>query len=553
MLSENTRIEYKSILKIRTGDKGFKDLAVTCVCLANAQGGIIAIGIEDKSKEPLPNQTITQEELNNAVTKLRSLCYNVGIGNSEVLTHKNKGEYFELTIYPSLKTIATTNDGKVFIRIADQCQAVRSEDLTRLASEKDAFQWELQLRNLTLVDKNIEYLEAFSIDIRKSDRVKPHVKAMSDKEIGEHYHLIDSGKLTNLGVLWIGSSLQRSRLSFPITVQYIVYDINEEKVRKESWHDNTLNPKELVHDIERQAVELTYFHEFPQGLFRNRIRHYDAKLIRELLINAIAHKHYTISGDIFIEVYPDRVEFTNPGGLPLGVTSNNILHTRMRRNPYLITILHDLKLMEGEGTGYDLIYEIDSRDSKPFPEIVSDFNYMKVSQSSKILDEEAVLLLDYIAQHYTLSQKEFTVLGIIARHKKIGSPKLSKELQLTEDDRLRNYVSRLVEWKILLSRNYGKGTEYLINPTLITSSKINMKPTLKVIEPHVLKALIQEDLKYNPKSQISEIHSRIPEVLIEDVRKMLYKMVKEEILEYEGGKTYRKYSLAKTKRNEKEK
>ena len=38
-------------LKIRTGDKGFKELAVTCVAFANAQGGILYIGIEDESKE----------------------------------------------------------------------------------------------------------------------------------------------------------------------------------------------------------------------------------------------------------------------------------------------------------------------------------------------------------------------------------------------------------------------------------------------------------------------------------------------------------------------
>lgn len=79
-----------------------------------------------------------------------------------------------------------------------------------------------------------------------------------------------------------------------------------------------------------------------------------------------------------------------------------------------------------------------------------------------------------------------------------------------------------------------------------------MKPTLKVIESHVLKALIEEDLKINPKSQISEIQSRLPDVLIEDIRKILYKMIKEEILECEGGKTYSKYSLAGKKRNEKE-
>jgi ATP-dependent DNA helicase RecG len=557
MASENTTTEYKSIRKIRNSDgsvnhDGLKDLATTCVGFANKEGGTITIGFEDKTKEPEIGQKITQDELNKAVRKLHSLCYNVGIRNSEVLTHKNGGEYFELTIYPSHQTIATTSDGKVYIRIAEESKPIRSEDLTRLAAEKNAFQWELHIRNFELLDENIANLERFASNIRKSDRVKSIIKEMTDKEIGEHYHLTDIGKLTNLGILWIGTSSQRSRLSFPITVQYIVYDENEEKIRKESWYDNTLNPQDLVHDIERQAVELTYFHEFPQGLFRNRIRHFDEKVIRELLINAIAHKHYTISGDIFIEVYPDRVEFTNPGGLPLGVTPNNILHTRMRRNPHLINILHDLKLMEGEGTGYDLIYAIDSRDSKQFPEILTDFNYLKVSQSSKILDEEVVLLLDFIAQHYTLTQREFTVLGIIARHKKIGSPKLSRELQLPEDDRLRNYVARLVEQKVLLTRNQGKGTEYLINPTLITNSTINMKPTLKLIEPHRLKALIEEDLKINPKSLISEIQSRFPDVLPEDLQKMLYKMVKSEVLKTEGGKAYRKYSLAEKKTNEKE-
>jgi len=39
------------------------------------------------------------------------------------------------------KSIATTSDGKVFIRIGDQCQPARSEDLVHLAIEKDAFQW----------------------------------------------------------------------------------------------------------------------------------------------------------------------------------------------------------------------------------------------------------------------------------------------------------------------------------------------------------------------------------------------------------------------------
>lgn len=331
----------------------------------------------------------------------------------------------------------------------------------------------------------------------------------------------------------------------------------ENKVRKEAWHDFSLNPKELILNIEKEATELTYFHEFPQGLFRKRIRYYDSKVIRELLINAIAHKQYTISGDIFIEVYPDRLEITNPGGLPLGITKDNILHKRHRRNPHLIRILHDLKLMEGEGTGYDLIYEINSRDSKPYPTIISEYDSTKVIQSSKIMDEESVLLIDFISQNYSLSQKDFIVLGIVARHKKIGSTKLTKELQLNEEARLRSYLNRLLEQNILIIRGSRKAAEYLINPTLITNSKLNIRPTLKVIEPHRLKALIEEDLKLHPQSTISEIQKRIVDVPIEDIRKHIYQLVKDELLEHSGGKTYRKYWLKqkenkkKTKRNPK--
>ena len=318
----------------------------------------------------------------------------------------------------------------------------------------------------------------------------------------------------------------------------------EKKIRKEDWNDYSMNPKELLLDIEKKAVELAYFDEFPNGLFRNKIRHYDERLIRELLINAIAHKSYTISGDIFIKVFPDRLEITNPGGLPLGITKDNILHSVSRRNPHLIRLLHDLKLMEGEGSGYDLIYEITGRDAKPFPVVYSDFNATTVIQYSKVLNEEAVLLIDFIAKNYQLLQKEYIVLGIVARHNKVPATQLIKELQLTEEERLASYVNKLLEKAILITRGVKKGTEYLLNPKLITSSKINIKPTLKTIEPHRLKALIIEDLERYPKSSIADISKRLPDVLIVDLRKCIYKMATDGKLIYEGGKTYRKYSVA---------
>jgi len=545
METENTITEYKSLRKINTGDAGFKDLAVTCVCLANTQGGKLIIGIEDKEKEPLNNQTITIEQMNKTITRLRSLCFNVGFVLNDVEKHSNGGEYFSITVLPTSKSLATTSDGKIYIRIGDQCQAARGEDVLRIASEKDAFQWELQHRNYNINQIPSDNIDWFVSQIRDSDRVKQFVKELSEIEILEHYNLIQNNTLTNLGVLWLGTAQMRSRLVYPITVQYIVYDEIEKKVRKEDWLDYSKNPKELILDIEKTAVELTYFDEFPQGFFRNKIPHYDKRLIRELLINSIVHKSFTIAGDIFIKVYPDRLEITNPGGLPLGITKDNILHTTSRRNPHLIRVFHDLKLMEGEGSGYDLIYEIASRDSKSFPIINSDFNTTNVIQYSKIMDDEALLIVDFIAKNYPLSQKELIVLGIVARHKKILTTILTKELQLSDEERLRSFVGKLLDKSILITRGIKKGTEYLINPKLISSSKINIKPTLKVIEPHRLEALIIEDLLRYPKSKSADIQKRIEELPIKDIRKKLLVMETEGKVLTEGSKKGKVYYVAK--------
>lgn len=68
-MTEKRTKEFKSIRKIHSGDKGFKDLSVTCVALANAQGGTIYVGIEDETKDPFPNQIVEDEEINDTISR----------------------------------------------------------------------------------------------------------------------------------------------------------------------------------------------------------------------------------------------------------------------------------------------------------------------------------------------------------------------------------------------------------------------------------------------------------------------------------------------------
>lgn len=540
---ENSNTEYKSLKKAIGQKSDVESLAETCVCFANARGGTLIIGIEDKQSNPPLKQKINIEEMNKVMSRLRSLTDGVGLVNPEIITHENGGEYFIIKILPSSRTIATTTSGKVLIRISDNCHSVSSEELTNLAAEKNAFQWELvvaQKINLALAD--VEQVAFFLSNIKKSEKVSDFIKQKSDGEILEFYQLLSpEGYLTNLGVLWLGTPAQRARLSYPITFQYLVYNDRGEKIREKKYHFHQYNPMQLLLEIEKEAVELTYASQLTNGLFRETVRNYPKEVIRELLINSIAHKRYTSSGDIFLEVYPDRIVFTNPGGLPIGVSKDNILHERQRRNPHLIQTLHDLKLMEGEGSGYDLVYEKLSLDAKPFPEIESSFTKMTVTVYSGIIDEEALSVIDYINKHFQLTQKESITLGIIATHKKLLSTQLSVMLQLNAEDKMKYWLGSLLDKNILISRGVKKGTEYLLNPDLFSQAKLNLTPSLKTIEPHKLKALILEDLKYNGKSSMKQIQQRLSEVLPQDIQKTMYKMAREGEVLTEGVPKQRTY------------
>ena len=549
---ENNKVEYKSLKKVFGKNADLKDLAKTCVCMANAQGGYLILGVEDKNKLPPKLQKIEQEKINKVIKTLRSFTDSVGLVNPYIKTHENGGEYAVIQIYPSLKTIATTSDGRVYIRIGDECVPIKGEELTRLAHEKGAFQWELVTTRYTLSDVPQENIIKFIDDIRGSQRVSEFIKDKENYEILEYFHLIDDGKLTNLGILWLGDYKQRGKLNYPLTVQYILYNENEEKIRKVEWNINQYNPKELLLEIEKEAVELNYSFEIPNGLFRKQVRHYDKTVIRELLVNAFVHKSYTISGDIFILVYKDRLEIKNPGGLPLGVTKDNILHQVQRRNPKLIDTFKALNLMESEGSGYDLIYEKLSFDGKRFPEIQNDINYVKVTIYSNIVDEDVLQILDFLAKHYQLTQKEIITLGVIIREKKISGFELAKILQLQDDERLRKWVGGLIEKNIVLTEGRTKGLMYIINPKVISSMEHNLKPSLKTMEEHTLRALIKEDLKAHPKSKISQIHQRMDDLDLKYLRRIVYKMYKDGELEREGIRSNMVYFLANKKRNEKE-
>ena len=71
--NEDSNRDFKSLRKAIGSKSDVASLADTCVCFANAQGGELVIGIEDKESEPPSKQKIDIDEMNKVVARIRDL------------------------------------------------------------------------------------------------------------------------------------------------------------------------------------------------------------------------------------------------------------------------------------------------------------------------------------------------------------------------------------------------------------------------------------------------------------------------------------------------
>ena len=71
--------------------------------------------------------------------------------------------------------------------------------------------------------------------------------------------------------------------------------------------------------------------------------------VEEAIRNAFIHRDWHLNGKIMVEMYSDRIEITSHGGLPSGITQENMLASRHYRNPILANMFEQVKQTEGKG------------------------------------------------------------------------------------------------------------------------------------------------------------------------------------------------------------
>ena len=114
------------------------------------------------------------------------------------------------------------------------------------------------------------------------------------------------------------------------------------------------------------------------GLLRIDKRDYPEVAVREALLNSLVHRDYGFSASTLISVYSDRIEFISIGGLPTGVTLDDVLlGLSVCRNPKLANVFYRLELIEAYGTGLRKIMNAYKGSGKT-PEIETTNNALKI-------------------------------------------------------------------------------------------------------------------------------------------------------------------------------
>lgn len=120
---------------------------------------------------------------------------------------------------------------------------------------------------------------------------------------------------------------------------------------------------------------------------RIELHEYPRVVIRELVVNMIAHRDYANAmSSSRVMLFRNRIEWLNPGGLPAGVTVQDILAAQASRNPVILSILYESGYVEAIGQGIDTVVTVLAREAMEPPRFEDSESFFRVMVFGKPLE-----------------------------------------------------------------------------------------------------------------------------------------------------------------------
>ncbi len=214
------------------------------------------------------------------------------------------------------------------------------------------------------------------------------------------------------GVLLFGMLDKRLEL-FPNTMVRCARFKGKTKVKFIDQVD-ICEPLALAVDVALEFVRKHSMVAYEIGAVRRKeVFQYPPQVVREAVINAVVHADYSIKGStIQIAIFDDRMEITNPGALPFGLSMETALSGFSQlRNKVIGRVFRELGLIEHWGTGLGRMIEICQEQGMSEPLFEEVDNYFKVTlfhgnQSPQISEKWEEVLVTYLGQNNKITAKQ---------------------------------------------------------------------------------------------------------------------------------------------------
>lgn len=447
-----------------------KDLIEAVVCMANAQGGEIYLGVEDDG-------TVTGLHANHQ--HLDSLAALIANRTQPAITAivesllVNALLVARITVPKSANPVAT-NDG-VLKRRRLQANG-KPECVPYLPHEFSA-----RLASFSLLDmsaKAIAGAKLTDFDPIERARLRQFIERfngdralleLDDTQLDAALGLTvrtEHGYLPSLtGLLLLGHEASLRALVPTHEIAFQILD-GEEVRFNEFSRAPLLRAFEWVETLFKP---LNTEREFQSGLFRVAVPKVDHRAFREAIANAITHRDYSLRGAVHIRLTGDTLLISNPGGFIEGVTLNNLLTTEPRpRNPALADALKRIGLVERTGRGVDLIYRGMLRFGRHNPDFSQSDSHSVVLRLSMAAADEAflkIVLEEEARRGSLLPIDSLIILAALREQRRTSSEQLAEWLQ-KDISRVANSVESLVEAGLLQAHGAGRGRSYTLSPRL---------------------------------------------------------------------------------------
>jgi len=426
-------------------------LAETLVAFANAEGGTLLLGAPKGLSDP---DTALDRALQAALATDPPLI--IPLPKVEEVNGK---PVLVVSVPPGLPHVYSYK-GKYLIRDGARNRPLTPSQLRRLMMERGAVSFEALVPDgARLDDVDCEKAEAYLAML-------PGLPAVSREEAllrrGCLARSEDGGGLrpTHAGLLLFGREPQRWVPSAEILVaRYAGATMGDSFFKEEvrgTLPELIRRAEAFVSGNMRRGVRL-------RGLERVEETEYPVDVVREAIVNAVAHRDYQIRGDeIRIFLFSDRVEFYSPGRLPGHVTVENLVHERYSRNEAIVQVLSDLGFIERLGYGIDRMIRLMAEAGLPAPqfeETAAGFRVTLKGQGTGLLPET------YDARqwrHLGLNERQESALAYLVENERITNREYQDLCPDVSPETLRRDLADLVSKNLLLKIGEKRATYYIL-------------------------------------------------------------------------------------------